>query len=200
MTRLRAAAVALLALSPTASLPAQETPPSPQTRTYYIAADEVEWNYVPGGRDMIAGEVLADSFRFEDADPVPARTTYKKALYREYTDGTFTTLKPRLPEWEHLGFLGPLVRGVVGDTIVIVFRNNASHPHSIHPHGVAYGKDSEGAVYADGTEGPDRADDAVPPGGTHTSSGLCPSGRGPGRDRGARRRGCTTPTRTDSGT
>ena len=48
----------------------------------------------------------------------------KKALYREYTDDTFSTLKPRPSEWEHLGFLGPLVRAEVGDTIRVVFRNN----------------------------------------------------------------------------
>lgn len=180
MTRPRSAAVALLALTAPVPLPAQETSPSPKTRTYYIGADEVEWDYVPGGRDMIAGEVLADSFRFAVADPVPARTTYKKALYREYTDETFTTLKPRPPEWEHLGFLGPLMRGVVGDTIVVVFRNNASHPHSIHPHGLLYGKASEGAVYSDGTEGADRADDAVPPGGTHTYVWPVPERTGPG--------------------
>lgn len=107
-------------------------------------------------------------------------TVYEKALYREYTDETFTTLKPRAPEWEHLGFLGPIVRGVVGDTIVIVFRNNASQPHSVHPHGVFYDKDSEGALYADGSDGADKADDAVPPGGTHTYVWPVPERAGPG--------------------
>jgi len=49
---------------------------------------------------------------------------YKKALYREYTDSTFSELKPRPPEWEHLGIMGPLMRGAVGDTFRVVFRNN----------------------------------------------------------------------------
>lgn len=31
---------------------------------------------------------------------------YKKVVYREYTDATFTRAKPRLPEEEHLGILG----------------------------------------------------------------------------------------------
>ena len=66
----------------------------------------------------------------------------KKALYREYTDDTFSTLKPRPSEWEHLGFLGPLVRAEVGDTIRVVFRNNTKFPASVHPHGVFYAKDS----------------------------------------------------------
>lgn len=153
---------------------------SGQTRTYYIAADEVDWDYVPGGRDQITGKVFVDTAFFTDADPAEVSTVYKKALYREYTDDSFTTLKPRAPEWEHLGFLGPLIRGVVGDTIVVVFRNNANQPLSVHPHGVFYDKDSEGAPYADGTEGADKADDAVPPGETHTYVWPVPERAGPG--------------------
>ena len=44
--------------------------------------------------------------------PGPQRigSVYRKALYREYTDGTFSTLKPRPQEWQHLGLLGPLIR------------------------------------------------------------------------------------------
>ena len=61
---------------------------------------------------------------------------FKKALYREYTDATFTQLKPRTQEWEHLGFLGPLIRAEVGDTIRIVFKNNLKFRASLHPHGV----------------------------------------------------------------
>lgn len=151
-----------------------------QTRTYYIAADEVDWDYVPGGRDQITGEVFVDTAFYEDADAMPVSTVYKKALYREYTDDSFTTLKPRPPEWEHLGFLGPMIRGVVGDTIVVVFKNNASRPSSVHPHGVFYDKDAEGAPYVDGTEGADKADDAVPPGETHTYVWPVPDRAGPG--------------------
>ena len=79
----------------------------------------------------------------------PGRTSpaarRRRRIYREYTDATFTTLKPRPAEWEHLGFLGPLVRAEVGDTIKIVFRNNAKFAAAVHPHGVFYNKDSEGA-------------------------------------------------------
>jgi len=106
-------------------------------------------------------------------------TVYRKVLYREYTDSTFTTLKPVPPEWAHLGFLGPLIRGVVGDTIRVVFRNNGAHPYSVHPHGVFYRKDSEGAPYDDGTAGADKADDGVPPGGTHVYVWPVPERAGP---------------------
>ncbi len=154
---------------------------APMTRTYYIAADPVEWDYVPGGRDEITGEPFADSAYFKPpAKPRPVSMKYAKTLYREYTDSTFKTLKPRPAEWEHLGFLGPLIRGVVGDTIRVVFRNNAKRPHSVHPHGVFYNKDSEGAPYQDGTSGADKKDDGVPSGGTHVYTWLVPERAGPG--------------------
>ena len=152
----------------------------PRTRTYYIAADEVAWDYVPGGRDEIAGRPYIDSAFFAKATSRPVSTIYQKALYREYTDSTFRTLSPRPPEWQHLGFLGPLIRAVVGDTIRVVFRNNAHRPFSIHPHGVFYDKSSEGAPYNDGTEGPDTADDGVPPGGTYVYVWQVPARAGPG--------------------
>lgn len=66
---------------------------------------------------------------------------YKKAMYIEYTDGTFTTEKPKL-KW--LGFLGPVIRAEVGDDIVVHMKNFANRSYSIHPHGVLYKKDSEG--------------------------------------------------------
>jgi manganese oxidase len=69
-------------------------------------------------------------------------TVYRKAIYREYRDATFSKLKPRAPEWEHLGLLGPVLRAEVGDTIRVVFENNAAHPYSMHPHGVLYEKES----------------------------------------------------------
>lgn len=42
------------------------------------------------------------------------------------------------------GLLGPTLHGQVGDTIIVTFRNMADHPCSIHSHGIAYGKQSEG--------------------------------------------------------
>ena len=149
-------------------------------RTYYIAADEVPWDYVPGGRDQIIDQPFQDSAFFAKSKPMPVSSSYKKTLFREYTDSSFTTLKPRPPEWAHLGFLGPVVRGVVGDTIKIVFKNNGHSPFSMHPHGVFYNKDSEGAPYGDGTAGADKGDDGVPPGQTHLYVWPVPERTGPG--------------------
>ena len=72
-------------------------------------------------------------------------STYIKALYREYTDDTFSELKPRISEWQHLGTLGPMIHAEVCDTIKVVFKNNSAElDYSVHPHGVFYDKDSEG--------------------------------------------------------
>jgi FtsP/CotA-like multicopper oxidase with cupredoxin domain len=153
----------------------------PSVRRYYIAADTVVWNYAPSGMDQVAGRPFDDVQRpFVQAGPGRLGATVLKSLYREYTDSSFTTLKPRPPEWEHLGFLGPLIRAEVGDTIRIVFRNQTDHPASMHPHGVFYNKDSEGAPYQDGSDGADKADDGVPPGATHTYVWAVPERAGPG--------------------
>jgi manganese oxidase len=155
-------------------------PPAPRTRAYFVAADTVRWDYVPGGINQINGHPYSDTAFFPDSAPKAVGTSYLKVLYREYTDSTFTTLKARPAEWRHLGFLGPLLRAVVGDTIRVVFRNNANHRLSMHPHGVFYTKSSEGAPYVDGTTGVDTTDDGVPPSGTHVYVWPVPARAGPG--------------------
>jgi FtsP/CotA-like multicopper oxidase with cupredoxin domain len=154
---------------------------TPKVRNYYIAADEVEWDYAPGGVNQMMGmKFEGNSKVFTERGPHRIGTVYRKALYREYTDQTFGRLKPRAREWEHAGILGPILRAEVGDTLRVVFKNNATHPFSMHPHGVFYDKDSEGSPYQDGTSGADKADDAVPPGGTHTYTWKVPERAGPG--------------------
>lgn len=149
------------------------------TRTYYIAADEVMWDYAPSDSNLVLGTPLEGRTVNAAADRIGK--VYRKAIYREYTDSTFEMLKPRAPEWEHLGFLGPLIRGVVGDTLRIVFRNHTRHPTSVHPHGVFYDKASEGAASRDGAAADQSGDDAVPPGGTWTYVWPVPERAGPAR-------------------
>ena len=162
---------------------AQATQPdsAPKVRTYYVAADEVEWDYAPGGVNKMMG-MKFDGYSkvFVERGPHRIGSIYRKALYREYTDETFAHLKPRPAEWESSGILGPILRAEVGDTIRVVFKNNATHPYSMHPHGVFYKKDSEGALYEDGTSGSDKVDDAVPPGKTHVYTWEVPERAGPG--------------------
>lgn len=41
----------------------------------------------------------------------------------------------------------------MGDTIRITFKNGVPYNATLHPHGVFYPKDAEGAIYNDGTSG-----------------------------------------------
>ena len=93
-------------------------------RTYYVAADEVNWNYAPAGRDEAMGQAFDEISRLY-TQPGPHRigAIYKKAIYREYTDASFSKLKVRPAEEQYLGLLGPILRGEVGDTIRVVFKN-----------------------------------------------------------------------------
>jgi FtsP/CotA-like multicopper oxidase with cupredoxin domain len=152
---------------------AAAAPAGAAVRTYYIAADEITWDYAPRGRHLTGAPI---------ADPDEARgmpTTFRKAVYREYTDDAFGTLKPRPPAWEHLGILGPLIRAEVGDTVRVVFRNRTNIFCNMHPHGLAYAKDSEGALYDDGTAGEDKTDDLIAPGSSHVYTWTVPPRAGP---------------------
>lgn len=158
----------------------------PMTRTYYVAAEELEWDYAPSGRNLIADADWNDVQRpFVTAGDMHVGRLARKAIYREYTDSSFATPKPRPAEWEHLGIMGPLLRGVVGDTIRVVFFNRATFPASMHPHGVFYLKDSEGAPYADGTDAAAKLDDGVAPGAQHTYVWPVPERAGPSHNEGS---------------
>ncbi len=147
-------------------------------RVYFIAADEVDWDYTPLRRNVVG---LPHPETSEDESGGGDRhRVYHKAIYHEYTDGTFKTIKPRPPQWEHLGILGPLIRAEVGDSIRIVFRNNTHLTLTMHAHGLRYGKDAEGASYNDNTSGGLKADDWVRPGGTYIYLWNVPERSGPG--------------------
>lgn len=124
------------------------THPSPlagTVRTYYIAADEVDWNYAPADHDHMTGKPYEEKARYyTEKGPDRIGPIYRKAVYHEYTDATFTRVKPRAAAWEHLGVLGPVIRAEVGDTIKVVFKNNARFPFSVHAHGVKYDEASAG--------------------------------------------------------
>jgi hypothetical protein len=152
-----------------------------KTRTYYVAADEVVWDYAPAGKNLITGEAFDETANvFVESGPGRIGSKYLKCLYRGYTDASFTKRTKVASADAYQGFLGPVIRAEVGDTIKVVFRNTCSIPTSVHPHGVFYEKTSEGAPYSDGTSGGAKADDAVPTGGTHTYTWLVPERAGPG--------------------
>ena len=156
--------------------------PTGRTRTYYLGADELVWDYTPSGKNLITGRPFdedAQVFVQPGTDRIGPR--YLKCLYHAYTDATVTTPSPRPAADAYLGFTGPVIRGEVGDTIKVIFRNRSCRiPVSVHPHGVFYLKASEGAPYADNTSGTDTMDDGVAKGATHTYTWLVPDRAGPG--------------------
>lgn len=112
------------------------TPQPDKVRRYFLAAEPELWDYMPLGSDVICGLPVPP--------PVTTRRRGGKVRYVEYLDETFTTRA--IPE-RRLGIMGPVLRGVVGDYLVVTFLNRTSRPLSMHPHGVRYDKDSEGAYY-----------------------------------------------------
>lgn len=80
---------------------------------------------------------------FLSKGPERIGSVYKKAMFRQFTDASYSRQSPR-PAW--LGFLGPIVRAEVGEVIVVHLKNFASRSYSMHPHGVFYEKNTEGTI------------------------------------------------------
>lgn len=160
-------------------------------RTYYIAADEIVWDYAPSYPidPTTAAPFTKEALAYLRQGKHRIGRRYLKAVYREYTDARFTKLKPHNPAEQHLGILGPVIHAEVGDTITVVFRNHTRLAVGIHPHGVFYDKASEGAHYATAPSGTghDAGHGAVSetgaqvrPGGKYTYHWLVPARAGPG--------------------
>ena len=137
-------------------------------REYFIAAEDVRWDFAPPGTTLGMGGAHAAGV----SSPWAGHTRAHKVRYIEYTDATFATRKPQ-PEW--LGVLGPIIRAEVGDTVRVHFWNRARGGYSMHPHGLRYSKDDEGAVY-----GAPGAGGRVPPGGRFTYTWTADEDSGPG--------------------
>lgn len=116
-----------------------ETPDPARVRRYFIAAESEVWDYLPEGKDPVMGSPIPPQIADFPKSP--------KKRFHQYTDETFTT---RVLPTERLGIMGPVMRGVTGDYLVVTLLNRLSTPVSLHPHGVRYDKDSEGSSYLTG--------------------------------------------------
>jgi manganese oxidase len=138
-------------------------------RRYYVAAEQVTWDYVPSGWDNWLGVPIEVSPRASVAGYTAngsLGTKWQKAMYRQYSDASFTNLVPQ-PAWQ--GLNGPTLRGEVGDMIEILFINRLpSNYASMHSMGLQYSKDNEGSIYPNNTSpgqnSPVAPGDAVGPG------------------------------------
>ncbi|XP_040469618.1 ceruloplasmin isoform X2 [Falco naumanni] len=155
---------------------------STRIRQYFIAAEEIIWNYGPSAVNHFTGQELitdSESRIFFEQSETRIGGSYKKAVYKEYTDGSFTEHKKSLTEEAHLGLLGPVIKAEVGESIRVTFRNNASRPFSIQPHGVSYRKSDEGALYGAASRGTGSPASHVSPGATFVYEWNVPEDVGP---------------------
>ncbi|KAM7108141.1 ceruloplasmin isoform 3-T3 [Ciconia maguari] len=151
-------------------------------REYYIGITETVWNYAPGNTSIISGQLFAEEEQaavFLKRGPRRIGSTYKKAVYTQYTNHLYDVIVDK-PSW--LGFLGPIIKGEVGDSIIIHLKNFASRSYTLHPHGVRYTKENEGAFYPDNTKDLQKRDDAVEPGGQYTYTWDVTEDQGPAKE------------------
>ncbi len=141
-----------------------QVPDPRKVRRAFIAAEHTAWDYAPTGRDAVCGLPFPAAL---SADHETGKTRYV-----QYVDATFTTRAMANPT---LGLLGPILRGVVGEFLVVTFLNRTDQPLSLHPHGVRYDKDSEGSYYQ---PAPGRGA-AVAPGATYTYVWALDAASGP---------------------
>ncbi|XP_009584342.1 PREDICTED: coagulation factor VIII-like [Fulmarus glacialis] len=104
---------------------------NPVTWTHYIAAEEMDWDYAPVKPVSLDRNITS---LFLEAGPQRIGSKYKKVMFVEYEDATFKRRK--VSDQLDKGILGPVIKGEVGDQFKIVFRNLASRPYNIYPHGL----------------------------------------------------------------
>lgn len=145
-----------------ANIPQAPLDEKPGMRHYFVAAEKVDWDFAPSGKNlMMPGMGLG---------PWGKQTTYSKYRYIQYTDASYTSQVPQ-PQW--MGILGPQLRAQVGDTLKVHFKNLADKPLSMHPHGMRYDEDNDGA---------DRrgAGSMIAPGDSYTYTWTVDESAGPG--------------------
>ncbi|KAL1766963.1 coagulation factor VIII isoform X5, partial [Sigmodon hispidus] len=102
----------------------------PKTWIHYISAEEEDWDYAPS---ILTSDDGSYKSQYLSNGPHRIGRKYKKVRFIAYTDETFKTRETIQRE---SGILGPLLYGEVGDTLLIIFKNQASRPYNIYPHGI----------------------------------------------------------------
>jgi FtsP/CotA-like multicopper oxidase with cupredoxin domain len=125
--KVAAAEAAGSSAAPARSVLAADTTTSPaNVREYWIRAEYAKWNIVPSGRDAMMDQKVRGKTRF---------TAY---AYRQYTPNFASPMGPAtIP--------GPMIEAEEGDQIVVHFQNRLKTPVTVHPHGVFYSEEMDGA-------------------------------------------------------
>lgn len=147
------------------------------TREYFIAAEDVVWDFAPSGQNLI--HCMDASSPCDIPDPWTNSHVFNKIRYIQYTDDSFTT-RVEQPVW--LGVLGPVIRAEVGDKVRIRFCNKSNAgSFGMHPHGFRYSKDNEGAHYSGVNSGTSPGEGAeVAPGACYDYRWYADEDSGPG--------------------
>jgi FtsP/CotA-like multicopper oxidase with cupredoxin domain len=133
-----------------------------QTRQYFIAAEDGIWDFAPSGKNLV--HCHPDAAPCEIPEPWTNSHSFPVTRFIQYRDAGFKSPVPQ-PEW--LGILGPIIRAEVGDTINVRFCNRTQGAAGMHPHGLRYTKDQEGAHYFGANSG------AEPGSGAEVMPGQC---------------------------
>lgn len=149
---------------------------SGNVRRYYVAAKEIVWDYAPSGWDNTMGVPIDVSPKANVSGYNMYGTKWKKAVYRGYTDATFTE---ETVQSTYQGLQGPTLRSEVGDMVEILFVNNLHHNWaSMHSMGLSYTKTNEGSLYPNGSRTVTPGDE-VPPGGCAVYKWVVPESAAP---------------------
>ncbi|KAJ2961005.1 hypothetical protein NQZ79_g3740 [Umbelopsis isabellina] len=142
-------------------------------RKYYVAIEQLIWDYSPDHWDYYHNTSLNESpgKLWLASSTSTIGTKYVKSLYRAYNDSSFKHAVD-VPQWQ--GMMGPIFRAEVGDTLEIQVRNLATKNYSMHPHGVKYSFEMEGAIYQDALS------NSISPNQTYTYRWEVPPRSGPG--------------------
>ncbi|NXM86357.1 HPHL1 protein, partial [Oenanthe oenanthe] len=100
-------------------------------RIYYIAAEEIEWDYAS---NKSSAPKIYNISSYEERYPTQKNNfgSTPRPSYRECVEFR----KAALITGTFYLHLGPLLHAEVGDSVLIVFKNKASRPYSISAHGI----------------------------------------------------------------
>jgi FtsP/CotA-like multicopper oxidase with cupredoxin domain len=101
-------------------------------KEYWIAAEPRRWNIIPANkngrkRDQMLNQTINKG-----------KTSFDAYAYRPYSPNFGEPLGPATVP-------GPTLDATVGDTVVVHFRNRCPVPVTMHPHGLFYSNEMDGA-------------------------------------------------------
>uniref|UniRef100_A0A3Q4GME5 Coagulation factor VIII-like n=1 Tax=Neolamprologus brichardi TaxID=32507 RepID=A0A3Q4GME5_NEOBR len=142
-------------------------------RHYYIAAEEIIWNYgIRKPQQLFENEIRRGIRKF-----LP---DYKKVVFRAYKDKDFLLPEDRGELQEHLGIMGPVITTEINDLLTVTFKNSASRPFSFHLHGVYDGSQGASTAQTSSSSAPPGVPgEPVPPGEARTYNWRVTKKQGP---------------------